>query len=437
MLTSAFHWIASKIEHQGSSFKVLLLLAIILRLAYPFAFSPPPTADFAEYDRLARGIADGKGYVWEHGEPTAFRAIGYPAFLAGVYWLSGNSQKAGQLANALLGLLALWLAYRLAQRVLQNETAARLALLLLAFHPNGIIYGGLLASEPLSLVLLLAGMYYFSRAFSCLGINPRARKSAGKSEYLKYVLLAGLAFGLAALVKPQMLVIPACLFLMPKSWQLAGKRPFWAITGIYAVMALVILPWTYRNYQQTGEPILISSNGGYNLFVGNSRFANGRYIWSDEMEEFVESRIPLHSIPVPEWSRELGNFAIADMKAGPLKTVTRLPQKLFFLYAADFDGPRLSLFAYQNPRSSLKGFYYLTMVLSQLWYALIWLPLFWVLFKKRWKKLPPSWGILLIPALSMSLISLVFFGASRFHYPFLPFLVLLSAAIVVFYAKKV
>jgi hypothetical protein len=416
---------------RASKTKLLLILPIILRLAYPLAFSPPPTADFAEYDRLAKGIAEGKGYSWEHGEPTAFRAIGYPAFLAGVYWLTGNSKKAGQIANALLGLLSLWLAYLLAQGILQDESAARLALLLLAFHPNGIMYGGLLASEPLSLVLVLAGFC----AFSCPSLKARARKSK-EADCLLFWFITGLAFGLAALVKPQMLILPACLFLMPKNWQPSGKRPFVATLAVHGIMALVVLPWTYRNYQQLGEPILISSNGGYNLFVGNSRFANGRYIWSDEMENFVESRIPLHSIPVPEWSRELGQYAIADVKEKPFQAILRLPKKLFFLYAVDIDGARLSLLAYEDPLPVNRWFYYGMIALGQLWYLLIWLPLVWVLLKHRWKKLPSSWGLLLLPALSMSLVSLVFFGASRFHYPFLPFLVMLSAGIMVFYGKK-
>jgi hypothetical protein len=424
---------------QPKSLTMIWVLAITLRLGYAIAFSPPPTADFAEYDRLAIGLAEGKGYIWEHGEPTAFRAIGYPAFLGGVYWLTGNSQKAGQIANTLLGLLALWLAYQLAQQILKDETSARLALLLLAFHPNGIMYGGLLASEPLSLVLMLAGFTAFSCAFSCPDLKARARKGAGKSDQaIRFVFLlsAGIAFGLAALVKPQMLIIPGFLFFMPKAWQPGGKRPFWAIAGIYVVMALVILPWTYRNYKQLGEPVLISSNGGYNLFVGNSQFANGRYIWSEEMEDFVESRIPLHSIPVPEWSKKLGEYALEDMRQEPVETLARLPLKLLYLYAADIDGARLSLFAYEKPGAGMRFFFYSLMVLSQLWYLLVYLPLAWVIFKKRWKKLPPSWGILLVPALSMSFVSLVFFGASRFHYPFLPFLVILSAGIIGYFAKK-
>jgi hypothetical protein len=43
-------------------------------------------------------------------------------------------------------------------------------------------------------------------------------------------------------------------------------------------MALVILPWTVRNWVQIGSPILISSNTGWNAVIGHNRDANGAYM---------------------------------------------------------------------------------------------------------------------------------------------------------------
>ena len=167
---------------------MIMGLAIALRLGYVVAVTPPPSADFKEYDRLAIEIAEGKGYVWDDGTPAAFRAIGYPAFLAGVYWFFSPSVKIGQLANTLISLLALWLAFQFARRLLKNEKAARLALLLLALHPNGILYCGLLASEPLSLTLLMAGLLTFYFAF----------QANGKPPQYQLLIIAGIAFGLLA-----------------------------------------------------------------------------------------------------------------------------------------------------------------------------------------------------------------------------------------------
>lgn len=395
------------------------VVAIGLRLIYALAVTPPPTADFLDYHELATRMADGQGYVWKDGNPTAYRAIGYPAYLGAVYAVFGASIKAGQLANTALCILALWLAFLLARKVLNNELAARLALILLAIHPNGIAYAALLASEPLSLVCLLGGILCWWESFRT------------KKVRWHYIFLTGILFAAATFVKPQLLLVPGFLFLMPRSWQPFTKRPFLQTIVIYLVMAACIAPWTYRNFTQIKSPALISSNGGANLYVGNSRFASGRFYWGPDVEEYLAVHAPEDKMPVPAWSKKLGELAIQDMKEFPVKTALRIPLKVFFLYAADIDGIRWTLLSYENPSLGKRLFYYTVMGLGQLWYLVIWLPLLWVFVKKEWRKIPVQWLILLIPALTLTSVSLLFFGASRFHFPFLPFLVLLSAGISV------
>ena len=40
---------------------------------------------------------------------------------------------------------------------------------------------------------------------------------------------------------------------------------------------LLFSPWVYRNYQQFGEFVLVSANGGVNLWMGNNASSNGGY----------------------------------------------------------------------------------------------------------------------------------------------------------------
>ena len=105
--------------------------------------------------------------------------------------------------------------------------------------------------------------------------------------------------------------------------------------------------------------------------------------------------------------------------------------KLFFLFAADIDAARWSLFAYEEPSELHKGFYYLAMLLSQLWYLLIWLPLCWVLLKKTLERFALQLGFITCACAKFDLCFVGFFGASRFHFPFLPFLVVLSAGVLI------
>src|SRR4030042_3010895 len=57
------------------------------------------------YDRLASALADGRGYVNEAGQPTAYYPPGYPAVLGAIYWLVGHRPVARGALDVLLGAL--------------------------------------------------------------------------------------------------------------------------------------------------------------------------------------------------------------------------------------------------------------------------------------------------------------------------------------------
>ena len=54
------------------------------------------------------------------------------------------------------------------------------------------------------------------------------------------------------------------------------------LTGLvaYAACLAVITPWTMRNWAVLGQPVLISTNGGFNLYMGNNPWNRwGGYMW--------------------------------------------------------------------------------------------------------------------------------------------------------------
>jgi 4-amino-4-deoxy-L-arabinose transferase-like glycosyltransferase len=81
--------------------------------------------------------------------------MGYPTFLAGVYFVWGHSVLAAQIANALLGVATVLLTFLVARR-LTTDGRALLAAALVAFTPSHVLYSSVLATENLFTVLFMA-----------------------------------------------------------------------------------------------------------------------------------------------------------------------------------------------------------------------------------------------------------------------------------------
>ncbi|MCB1053270.1 MAG: glycosyltransferase family 39 protein, partial [Acidobacteria bacterium] len=251
---------------------VILALALILRLGYLSQVAQEsdfsnPYIDAAYHNVLARGMAFGDWTLPPevndpHFQTTPyFRGPGYPFLLALMYKFSGGSYWAPRIFQIGLGLLNLLLVFRLGRRLF-SERAGLIAAALMATY-WGMIYfeAELLAPIPVISVLLL--LLHYS-----LDLEKRTR--------FRDFLVLGLLFGFGALLRANILLcVPIFLVwfwvLAQKKWPV-GLR-FLAPFGLGA--ALVILPVTWRNYAVSGEWVLISSNSGINLYIGNNPEADG------------------------------------------------------------------------------------------------------------------------------------------------------------------
>src|SRR5437879_7136054 len=83
-----------------------LLVGLALRLYFIWRF-PFYSGDTGYYEELARNwLYHGIYGFYSHGQllPSDARAPGYPAFLAGIYFLAGTGRQAVMLAQAFLDL---------------------------------------------------------------------------------------------------------------------------------------------------------------------------------------------------------------------------------------------------------------------------------------------------------------------------------------------
>lgn len=239
-------------------------VAFLLRLLWLTVVHPMPSSDFSWYRDHALALAAGQGYTYD-GKPTAYFPIGYPLFLAGIYHLFGSGFWSGTIANAVLNSLTAGLVTSLGAS-LWGRMSGLVAGLLFAGYLSQIAWSSVLCSEMLfTFLLTLAVMMGAAR--------PGREIRPGRAFAL------GCVMGLACTVRPVLLLAPApwLLYLVVArvGWRRAMALAAAALSGI----ALAVAPVTVRNAIDLHAFVLVSTNGGVNLWQGNNPHANGAYFW--------------------------------------------------------------------------------------------------------------------------------------------------------------
>jgi hypothetical protein len=118
---------------------------------------------------------------------------------------------------------------------------------------------GQILTEPLYTFLLAAAVYSLVRA--TVSDNALNREFA----------LAGLLFGLAALVRPLALPVALCLGLLMLGGALLSHKRLPRKPLIFiAACLLVMQPWGLRNYLTLDHYTLLSTEGGHVFWLGNN-----------------------------------------------------------------------------------------------------------------------------------------------------------------------
>ena len=299
------------------SLSLLIVLALTLRLIWAWFVPVIPFSDGEAYDAFARTLVQHGTFGWTASEPTSFWPPGTTFLHAALFAIFGIRYEPIVALNIALSLGIVWVTARLAARF-WGQKAAVLSALILAIWPTLVMYPTILASELPFLFLTLLALDIWSD--SRLGLTPKG-------------LLAGLVLGLAALVRPQALLLPlvyaAGLVLTTRGSLRALIDQLRCIAVAGFVMAIVIAPWTWRNYQLYGEPVLISTNGGVTLWIGNSPGSDGRF--KTFPSEY--SRLPEN-----ERARVLGQEARAYILQDPAAFGVRAIRKLLYLYTNESVG---------------------------------------------------------------------------------------------------
>ena len=224
------------------------------------------------------------------------------------------------------------------------------------------------------------------------------------------VAAAGLLVGAAALVRSAALVyLPfAGLWL---AWR--HRLSLALVLGIAA--AIVILPWTLRNYLVHGRPILVAADGGVTFWTGNHPLASGEGDLAANPELKNEQRRFIAAYPAlsPEAMEPIYyRDALRHIANDPLWWLGLELRKAFYTLVPI--GPSSTL---HSPR------YYWASVLPYL--ALFPLAVAGFLMVRSSEQ--PPYALLLL-ALSSLVLCLVFFPQERFRIPVVDPTIIVGAA---------
>ena len=246
--------------------RILLLLAInvLLRGVWLAWLNPPQHADFEWYFHHAASMAAGFGYMSNPQQPTAYWPIGWPFILSILFRVVGPSVWSGKILNTLFSVGIVLLIYALTARLTKSSRIAFAAALGYSLLPSQIEWNAMLGSEEsFTFVLLLSLLVYL------YSYRPR---------FVVLTALSGLLLGLACDIRPIPLLFPVVVLIY--EWWLNRRAIGHALQrfGAYAAgMAAGIAPVTIRNWIAMHHFILVSTNGGVNLWQG--LHTNSGYYW--------------------------------------------------------------------------------------------------------------------------------------------------------------
>ncbi len=401
---------------------IFFFIAFSIRLFVNIFVNPIESlliADMQFYDLIANSLSVNP---FEQNDFLAFYPPGTSILLALIKITFGPlAYLAIEIIYALLESISVVFFYNIAKLVSHSKIVPPSVLFIATFNVNAILFGSCLLSQTFH-------VFFMSLGLLCILVFFQSGKK-------KYHILAGSAFGIAILVRPEIIlfIFLLCIFFLVKYFKQKNKSSNISLIPLLSFLAPIILCISFgvaKFYIHTGH-LGFAHNGIFNLILARCHNtalqATGNnlsiFFPHDSFAE-LHSRKPEHINKKLQFSYAVGSnqgtTLIIDClkETGVLKQIIYSLDNLMFLWKA----PLWPL--YKHPSESIRN-------ISNLWYKffdfyfapLSLISLVYFLLINRTND-----GLIIISLsyLSLLLSALIVFGDPRFNIPYHSIIVLLS-----------
>ena len=256
---------------------LIFFSAFLLRLLFVILV-PLDAGDTPEYDDYALNLLGGFGFSANIKRPPL-----YPLLLTFIYFFFGHNFLAVRIVQAILDAITCVLVYLLGKKIFQNKKTAFFGASLAVVNPSLIASTSYILTETLTAFLLTSSMFILVKAW----------EEKRKRDWT----VSGILLGLSTLTRPVTLLFP--LFFGVKLFCSSKKKfaPALFISLFCLGMVLPISPWTVRNAIVFHKFIPVTTDAGYNLWVGSYLPWDGDYNWKDlsDMKNLVKGLSPIEA----------------------------------------------------------------------------------------------------------------------------------------------
>jgi 4-amino-4-deoxy-L-arabinose transferase-like glycosyltransferase len=230
----------------------IAVVGLILRLVYLLLVGRHTNGigDFFFYHLSADRIGAGDGFKDPFLDrlgvpyPTALHPPAWPGLLGAVAFFGGTSVLTQRIVGCVVGALVIVVLGYLGRQV-AGERVGYVTAVLAALTPD------LIGADASLMAETLYGL------FVALALLLAVR--AGRRLTPKVALLLGIVLGLAALTRGEgLFLVP--LLALPLAVTTLTRQRLACTALVLAGVAVVVLPWTARNWTTFGQPVLISTN---------------------------------------------------------------------------------------------------------------------------------------------------------------------------------